>query len=129
MCFQTFFHSLIVQIKFFLEIIQVGLDLGNRFSALGGIFTEQILLAPTPNVHFCTVEFGLDDNLYRVFIDSILDNLGTRKNVFHGIAGRGEFLVPPVSVTALKMQEARKGGGEIIVRNRALQIASVPHKP
>jgi hypothetical protein len=96
-----FVHSLLIQIEFLLEIAQVGLDLGNRRFALAGVFSEQILLAPTPNVHFCTVEIGFDDNLDRVLIDPILDNLGTRKDSLHGIAGRGEFLVPTVSVTTL----------------------------
>jgi hypothetical protein len=119
------FSSLFIQIKIFFEIIQVSLDLVNRRLALAGVFAEQILLAPTPNVQFSTVDIGFDDNLYRVLIDPILNNLGARKYSLNGIASRGKFLVPPVSVTALRTETSKRRGEENVSYNAQIVTCTI----
>lgn len=99
---------LIIQINFLLQVLTISLNLLNRRSSLVSILAEQVLLSSTPNVHFGTIEFGIDDYLHWVLIYPILNDFRTRKDSFYGIVRCAEFLFSTVTVAALSDRWRRK---------------------
>jgi len=82
----------------------------NGFLSFGGMFGKQILLTSRPHRQLFFFVAAVVVILYSsrrngdtngILIDTIGNNLTSRKNTLDGISGRTKFLVATVSVAAL----------------------------
>jgi hypothetical protein len=91
-----------LQLKLFLEILQIGLDFIDGSVSFRGVLSKQVLLASTPDVHLHTIDLRTDGHLDGVLVNAVFNDVGTRKNGLDGISRRRKLLMPPVSVATLR---------------------------
>lgn len=101
-------HSL----KILLEVFQGRNDLLDRFCALGGVFSEEILLPAGPNLGLfpAGLLFRRYNDTNRILIDAVFDHRRIRKDGLDGLQGRAVFLLAAVSVSRLLLREAKRNG-------------------
>lgn len=103
-CLLCWLRRLLLFDVFFLEILQGRLNILNGLASLAGIFTKEISLTTTPYFNgFARIarHGSCDSHVDGIPVGLIGLNAATRKDSLDAFCCCAEFLIAPVSVTAL----------------------------